>query len=147
MLTGPRLFADALHLHINLMSHCVVFNVIWISLLSGPLHGNFNPSKCCVLHITNKRAVSTIHQDYFLFVLFGTRLKVHDQSVSRCAALQRRQMEPSLVRPTLSYAFSVYDLYTQKPSISSCHVTVTALIKELGWSELSSARKRNHLCM
>ena len=27
------------------------------------------------------------------------------------------------------------------------HVSVTALIKELGWSELSSARKRDRLCM
>ena len=29
----------------------------------------------------------------------------------------------------------------------SRHVSVTALIKELGWSELSSARKRDRLCM
>ena len=29
----------------------------------------------------------------------------------------------------------------------SHHVSVTALIKELGWSELSSARKRDRLCM
>ena len=27
------------------------------------------------------------------------------------------------------------------------HVSVTALIKELGWSELSSVRKRDPLCM
>lgn len=29
----------------------------------------------------------------------------------------------------------------------SRHVSVTALIKELGWSELSSASKRDRLCM
>ena len=69
----------------------------------------------------------------------------------------------SLVRPTLSYASSEWDPYTQKNinqlemvqrraarfvfKNDSRHVSVTALIKELGWSELSSARERDRLCM
>ena len=175
-------------------SRCLQRDLDKLALWSTIWKLDFNPSKCCVLRITNKKVVSTIHQDYFLY---DTRLEVCEthpylgvqlskdlkwnhhvnfitKKTTRTLNLIRRNLYScskevkaraylSLVRPTLSYASSVWDPYTQKninqlEMVQRCatrfafknylrHVSVTALIKELGWSELSSARKRDRLCM
>ena len=175
-------------------SRCLQRDLDKLALWSTIWKLDFNPSKCCVLRITNKKVVSTIHQDYFLY---GTRLEVCEthpylgvqlfkdlkwnhhvnfitKKTTRTLNLIRRNLYSfskevkaraylSLVRPTLSYASSVWDPYTQKninqlEMVQRCatrfafknylrHVSVSALIKELGWSELSSARKRDRLCM
>ena len=62
-----RLFADNCALYLHLTSdespRCLQRDLDKLALWSTKWKLDFNPSKCCVLLITNKKAVSTIHQD------------------------------------------------------------------------------------
>lgn len=130
MMCSALFFSEAL-LQSNLFCTCQLFEIL-------PL-----------LSLTTKKATRTIN-------LIRHNLYSCSKEVKARAFL-------SLVRPTLSYASSVWDPYTQI-NINQLemvqrraarfvfknylrHVSVTALIKELGWSELSSVRKRDCLCM